>query len=202
MASKLKKRLLETLVNLEMERKGKLDLITKRRIKEALGVSGETLRNWNDGLTTFSNSYGESQKSLLSPKWHLFVLIKWGKREMEVRYYEPSKDFNKAIYNAPFNLLLPPLGTDEEAEKKIIEHFEEVKKMYRQVILFLQEQKIQEFDFWRIPLLGFIKRMSGTLFIYYEPNGENLTEQVSPKMLIQVVTNSKELENRGLEVSA
>ena len=27
--------------------------------------------------------------------------------------------------------------------------------------------------------------------------GENLTEQVSPKMLIQVVTNSKNLENRG-----
>lgn len=46
---------------------------------------------------------------------------------MEVRYYEPSKDFNKAV-NAPFNLLLLPLGTDEEAEKKIIEHFEEVKR--------------------------------------------------------------------------
>lgn len=47
---------------------------------------------------------------------------------MEVRYYEPSKDFNKAVYNAPFNLLLLPLGTEEEAEKKIIEHFEEVKR--------------------------------------------------------------------------
>ena len=44
---------------------------------------------------------------------------------MEVRYYEPSKDFNKAVYNVPFNLLL---RTDEEAEKKIIEHFEEVKR--------------------------------------------------------------------------
>lgn len=33
---------------------------------------------------------------------------------MEVRYYESSKDFNKAVYNAPFNLLLLPLGTDEE----------------------------------------------------------------------------------------
>lgn len=31
-------------------------------------------------------------------------------------------------YNAPFNLLLLPLGTDEEAEKKIIEHFEKVKR--------------------------------------------------------------------------
>ena len=31
-------------------------------------------------------------------------------------------------YNAPFNFLLLPLGTDEEAEKKIIEHFEEVKR--------------------------------------------------------------------------
>lgn len=39
---------------------------------------------------------------------------------MEVRYYEPSKDFNKAVYNAPFNLLLLPLGTDGETEKKII----------------------------------------------------------------------------------
>ena len=47
---------------------------------------------------------------------------------MEVRYYEPSKDFNEAVYNAPFSLLLPPLGTDEEAEKKIIEYFEEVKR--------------------------------------------------------------------------
>lgn len=47
---------------------------------------------------------------------------------MKVRYYEPSKDFNKVVYNALFNLLLLPLGTDEEAEKKIIEHFEKVKR--------------------------------------------------------------------------
>lgn len=40
------KETLETLVNLEMERKGKLDLITREELKEALGVSGETLRNW------------------------------------------------------------------------------------------------------------------------------------------------------------
>ena len=39
------KETLETLVNLEMERKGKLDLITREELKEALGVSGETLRN-------------------------------------------------------------------------------------------------------------------------------------------------------------
>ena len=46
---------------------------------------------------------------------------------MEVRYYEQSKDFNKAVFNAPLNILLLPLGTDEEAEKNIIEHFDEVK---------------------------------------------------------------------------
>ena len=32
------KETLETLVNLEMERKGKLDLITREELKEALGV--------------------------------------------------------------------------------------------------------------------------------------------------------------------
>ena len=52
------KETLETLVNLEMERKGKLDLITREELKEALGVSGETLRNWEMmGLQRFSNSY-------------------------------------------------------------------------------------------------------------------------------------------------
>ena len=69
--------------------------------------------------------------------------------------------------------------------------------MYRQVILFLQEQKIQEFDFLKDTPTRVYKKNEWYAFIYYEPMGENLTEQVSPKMLIQVVTNSKNLENRG-----
>ena len=69
--------------------------------------------------------------------------------------------------------------------------------MYRQVILFLQEEKIQDFDFLKETPTRVYKKNEWYAFIYYEPMGENLTEQVSPKMLIQVVTNSKELENRG-----
>lgn len=69
--------------------------------------------------------------------------------------------------------------------------------MYRQVILFLQEEKIQDFDFLKETPTRVYKKNKWYAFIYYEPMGENLTEQVSPKMLIQVVTNSKELENRG-----
>ena len=69
--------------------------------------------------------------------------------------------------------------------------------MYRQVILFLQEQKIQDFDFLKDTPTRVYKKNEWYAFIYYEPMGENLTEQVSPKMLIQVGTNSKDLENRG-----
>ena len=68
--------------------------------------------------------------------------------------------------------------------------------MYRQVILFLQEQKIQDFDFLKDTPTRVYKKNEWYAFIYYEPMGENLTEQVSPKMLIQVGTNSKDLENK------
>lgn len=47
---------------------------------------------------------------------------------MKIQYFEPSEDFNQAIYNAPLDLLLLPSGIDKKNEKKIIEHFEEVKR--------------------------------------------------------------------------
>lgn len=60
--------------------------------------------------------------------------------------------------------------------------------MYRQVILFLQEQKIKDFDFLKETPTRVYKKNEWYAFIYYEPMGENLTE---------VVTNSKELEKKG-----
>ena len=57
------KETLKTLVNLEMERKGKLDLITREELKEALGVSGETLRNWqNIGLKCYRTPTERARK--------------------------------------------------------------------------------------------------------------------------------------------
>lgn len=47
---------------------------------------------------------------------------------MEIQYFEPSIEFNKAFYTAPLDLLLLPFGIDKESEKKIIDHFEEVKR--------------------------------------------------------------------------
>ena len=53
----------ETLVKLKMERKGKLDLISKEELKEELGVSGETLRNWEKlGLKRYQSPTGRSRK--------------------------------------------------------------------------------------------------------------------------------------------
>ena len=69
--------------------------------------------------------------------------------------------------------------------------------MYRQVILFLQEQKIQDFDFLKDNPTKVYKKNEWYALIYYEPLGENLTEQVSPKMLIKLVTDHKGLEDRG-----
>ena len=54
---------LETLVKLVMERKGKLNLISKEELKEELGVSGETLRNWEKlGLKRYQSPTGRSRK--------------------------------------------------------------------------------------------------------------------------------------------
>ena len=47
---------------------------------------------------------------------------------MEIQYFEPSIEFNKAIYNAPLDLLLLPSGIDKKNKKKNIERFEEVKR--------------------------------------------------------------------------
>jgi hypothetical protein len=47
---------------------------------------------------------------------------------MEVQYFEPSIDFNEAFYSVPLDLLWLPFGIDKESEKKIIDHFEEVKR--------------------------------------------------------------------------
>lgn len=61
------KETLETLVNLEMERKGKLDLITREELKEALGVSGETLRNWEMmGYNVFKLLWRELEKFIIA----------------------------------------------------------------------------------------------------------------------------------------
>ena len=61
------KETLETLVNLEMKRKGKLDLITREELKEALGVSGETLRNWEMmGYNVFKLLWREPEKFIIA----------------------------------------------------------------------------------------------------------------------------------------
>lgn len=37
---------------------------------------------------------------------------------MEIQYFEPSIEFNKAIYNAPLDLLLLPSGIDKKKRKE------------------------------------------------------------------------------------
>lgn len=69
--------------------------------------------------------------------------------------------------------------------------------MYRQVIIFLKKQKIPDFDFMRNNPTKVYKKNDWYAFPYYEPLGENLTEQVSSKMMIQIVTSFKKLEDRG-----
>lgn len=49
-------------------------------------------------------------------------------REMEVQHFEPSIDLNNAFYIDTLDLLFLPFGIDKENEKKIIKHFEEVKR--------------------------------------------------------------------------
>ena len=44
--------------------------------------------------------------------------------------------------------------------------------MYRQVILFLQEQKIQDFDFLKDTPTRVYKKNEWYAFIYYEPMGD------------------------------
>lgn len=72
------KETLETLVNLEMERKGKLDLITREELKEALGVSGETLRNWEKiGLKKLQSPTERSRKVYYRPSdIYLFLSVR------------------------------------------------------------------------------------------------------------------------------
>ena len=72
------KETLETLVNLEMERKGKLDLITREELKEALGVSGETLRNWEMmGLQRFQTPMERARKVYYRPSdIYLFLSVR------------------------------------------------------------------------------------------------------------------------------
>lgn len=50
-------------------------------------------------------------------------------------------------YIAPFNLLLLPLGTNEEAEKKIIEHFEEVKRCIDKLFYFYKNKRYKNLTF-------------------------------------------------------
>ena len=49
-------------------------------------------------------------------------------REMEIQYFEPFIEFNEAFYNTQLDILWLHFGIDKESEKKIIEHFEEVKR--------------------------------------------------------------------------
>ena len=72
------KETLETLVNLEMEREGKLDLITREELKEALGVSGETLRNWElMGLQRFQTPMERARKVYYRPSdIYLFLSVR------------------------------------------------------------------------------------------------------------------------------
>ena len=72
------KETLETLVNLEMERKGKLDLITREELKEALGVSGETLRNCEMmGLQRFQTPMERAIKVYYRPSdIYLFLSVR------------------------------------------------------------------------------------------------------------------------------
>ena len=69
--------------------------------------------------------------------------------------------------------------------------------MYRQVIIFLKKQKIPDFDFMKNNPTKVYKKNDWYAFPYYEPLGENLTEQVSSNMMIQFVKSFRELEDRG-----
>ena len=72
------KETLETLVNLEMERKGKLDLITREELKEALGVFRRNTKKLGMmGLQRFSNLYGEPEKFIiLQVTFYLFLSVR------------------------------------------------------------------------------------------------------------------------------
>ena len=69
--------------------------------------------------------------------------------------------------------------------------------MYRQVIIFLKKQKIPDFDFMKNNPTKVYKKNDWYAFPYYEPLGENLTEQVNSNMMIQFVKSFRELEERG-----
>ena len=58
--------------------KGKLDLITREELKEALGVSGETLRNWElMGLQRFQTPMERARKVYYRPSdIYLFLSVR------------------------------------------------------------------------------------------------------------------------------